>query len=166
MDYHKLYGSLKENLFTDLTIILMDGNHHLTIDLHKIILYSSCIYFEKLLTNCREKNANSITIIVPNVDVVYDIIMSFYGQKIEKLHQWEYLLDYIKCCDFLGIVLDASILANVKIPEEAFEELLDIIELVGYNKVAILRWVYKNSLRLKYCLQKFMPKDNLPKNYD
>src|SRR3990172_12949961 len=128
MDYHKLYSSLKENLFTDLTIVLIDGNHHLTIDLHKIILYSSCIYFEKLLTNCREKNANSITIIVPNVDVIYDIIMSFYGQKLEKIYQWEYLLDYVKCCDFLGIQLDALILANVKIPKGEFEVLLDIVE--------------------------------------
>src|SRR3990172_6759553 len=133
MDYHKLYSSLKENLFTDLTIVLIDGNHHLTSHLHKIILYSSCIYFEKLLTNCREKNANSITISVLNVDVIYDIIMSFYGKKLETIHQWEYLLDYVKCCDFLGIHLDASILTNVKIPEEAFEELLDIVELIGYN---------------------------------
>src|SRR3989304_1352302 len=123
MDYHELYSSFKENLFTDITIVLMDEKHHLTIDSHKIIL-SLCIYFKKLLTNCKEKNANSITIIVPNVDVIYDIIMSFYGQKIEKLHNWKYLLDYVKCCDFLGIELNASFLANVKIPEEALEDLL------------------------------------------
>src|SRR6202453_204535 len=99
MDFIKLYNTIDNNLFIDLSLTLIDANHEIKINLHKIILYSSCIYFEKLLTNCKEKYLNEITIDVPNAFIVYDIIMSFYRQKmnIGNYSEWKYQLELIKC---------------------------------------------------------------------
>src|ERR1700677_4855196 len=99
MDCNKLYSTIDNNLFIDLNLTLTDANHKIKLNLHKIILYSSSIYFEKLLTNCKEKYLNEITIEVPNAFIVYDIIMSFYGQKmnIGNYPEWKYQLELIKC---------------------------------------------------------------------
>ena len=69
MDFHKLYQAVNDELFTDVTLTLIDANNEITMDLHKVILYSSCIYFEKLLTNFKEKQPNEIKIEVPNAFV-------------------------------------------------------------------------------------------------
>ena len=92
MDINKLNDAFNNDYFIDLTLILLDANQYITIDLHKIILYSSCLYFEKLLTSCKEKHLNKIQIQVPardkpssvtefclpNAFVCYDIIMSLF----------------------------------------------------------------------------------------
>ena len=70
-----------KNLFTDLKLTLFDGTNQITINVHKIILYFSCIYFEKLLTSLKEKNMDEITIEVPNIYVMHDIIMSYYNPR-------------------------------------------------------------------------------------
>ena len=135
MDINKLNDAFNKDYFIDLTLILSDANQEITIDLHKIILYSSCLYFEKLLTNCKEKHLNKIQIQVPNAFVCYDIIMSFYGQvtNLGNLQQWYYLLEYIRCCDFLGLEKDITKLKNLKVPKEGFDLLLQIVELFGYD---------------------------------
>lgn len=43
------------HLFADLSLTLKDDNNEITPHVHKLILYSHCIYLEKLLTNCKEK---------------------------------------------------------------------------------------------------------------
>jgi WD40 repeat protein len=151
MNYIKAYDPREENLFTDLSLILTDGTSTLTMNVHKIILYLSCPYFEKLLTNFREKDATHITIEVENIYVAYDIIMAFYNQKtnLANLPYWEHLLTEFKCRDFFGFRLDSELLSDLKVPDEGFELLLDIIELVGYNENTI------KSIN-----------DNLPGTYD
>jgi len=154
-----------------LTLVLCDKNNRLIIHVNKNILYSSCIYFEKLLDKFQEKNSNSITIEVSNAYVAYDVIMSFYGQETNSgnLPRNKHLLELIKCHDFFGksffpkgkddldntprpegfgleYVLTEE---DIEIPEEDFELLLDVIDLVGYNDKTI----------------KLINK-NLPKNYD
>src|SRR3989304_684981 len=152
MDYQELYNTHKENLFTDLSLKLVDQNNTITIQLHKNILYSSCIYFRKLLTSFKERNLNEITIHVPNTFITHDIIMSFYGQKMNSLNlpNWQYLLETIKCWDFLGISFEPDILRNLRVPTEGFDLLLDVIDLVGYS----------NDFTIK------LIKKNLPNNYD
>src|SRR4029077_8621165 len=115
MDYYKLQKSLQNNLFTDIKLTINDSKNKITVGLHKIILYSSCIYFEKLLTSFREKQLNEIIIEVPNTFVTYDIIMSFYGQKTNSgnLPEWEHLLESFRCCDFLGLPFDVSLINNL-----------------------------------------------------
>jgi WD40 repeat protein len=151
MNYIKEYDPTKENLFTDLSLTLIDGINSLTMNLHKIILYLSCTYFEKLLTNCKEKSASNITIEVPNVHVAYDIIMSFYNQKANhgNFPDWKHLLESFKCRDFFGFSLNSKLLSNLKVPAEGFELLLDIIELFDYDELPI------NLIN-----------ENIPKSYD
>src|SRR5918996_6184989 len=101
MDRIELYYAQNNEIFTDLILILIDDHDEIIINLHKIILYSSCIYFKKLLT--KEKDSKKITMKVSNVYIYYDTIMLFYGQKMNsgKLPEWEHSLEFIKCCDFL-----------------------------------------------------------------
>ncbi|AKI80633.1 putative BTB/POZ domain-containing protein [Acanthamoeba polyphaga mimivirus] len=161
MNYNKAYESVKANIFCDLELTINDGVNKLVTNVHKIILYSSCVYFEKLLT-FGENYPNSIEILVPNTFVVYDIIMSFYGQKINSGNypEWKIYLESYRCRDFLGLELDISDIKHLIVPEEGFELLLDIIELIGYNNETI-RLLIKN-LPEKYDLNKF-PKELLSK---
>src|SRR3990172_2553760 len=123
MDYSKLYGTIDNNLFTDLILTLDDGINQITSYFHKIILYSSCIYFEKLLTTFKEKNQYQIKIEVPNAFVAYYIIMSFYHQttNIGRLPQWQHTLESVKCYDFFGLSVDSTLLFNLDVPNEGFE---------------------------------------------
>src|ERR1700678_1392603 len=99
MNPNKLHDAINNDLFIDLVLTLKDDINEITMNLHKIILYVSCCYFEKMLTNCKEKNLDKIIIKVPNVFVTYDIIMSFYHQQtnIGNLPKWKHLLESIKC---------------------------------------------------------------------
>jgi len=152
MNCDKLFQSRQEKILTDLALTLIDDNHQLVLDLHKIILYASCVYFEKLFFNFKEKDANNITIRVPNAFVAHDLIMSFYGQttNLGQLYKDKHILETIKCYDFLGLEYDESLLDNnITVLEEDFELLLDVVDLVGYDDDTI----------------KLINK-NLPKNYD
>ena len=160
MDFDKLYQLAKENIFTDLSLILTDDSNKININVHKNILYSSCVYFEKLLTNMKEKDANNIIIHVPNAYIAHDIILSFYNQKtnIANYPVWKYILESVKCYDFFGIEYDSNLIHDLKIPEEGFELLLDVIEIVGYNEKTIK--LLNKNLPKEYDLSKF-PKELL-----
>jgi WD40 repeat protein len=155
MNYDKLYSFIQNNLFTDLVLTLHDDTHQLIINVNKNILAASCIYFEKLFTNCKEKTLNNITVEVPNVYVTNDIIMSFYGQEINSgnLSDTRHLLESIKCNNFLGLYYDLSLLDDIEIPETDFELFLDIADLVGYDD-NIIKLINKN-LPKEYDLSKF-----------
>src|SRR5690349_357409 len=75
MDPKHLQSARENNLFTDLILILVDNqNNKIEIPLHRLVLYSSCIYFRKLFENFKEKEAKEITIQnIPDIDVMYDI---------------------------------------------------------------------------------------------
>ena len=155
MNYDKLYYYLKEKILTDLTLTLFDGINEISISAHKNILSVACVYFEKLLTNCKEKNSNNITINVPNTHVSYDIIMSFYHQKtnIGNLPHWKHLLESFKCYDFFGLEMDPKLLFDLEIPSEGFELLLEVIELIGYDE-DMIKLINKN-IPNEYDLSKF-----------
>lgn len=130
---------------TDITLVLKNGTTQVVMKLHKIILYYACEYFEKLLTKFKEKNMDEITIEVPNPHVCQDIIMAFYGKKTNSggLPEWQHRLEYIRCCDFLGITLNFSKYNDIIVPTEGIELLLKIADLTNYpNDVMIM--VVKN----------------------
>ena len=153
--------------FVDSLLTLTDKNNKITIATHKIILYNSCIYFKKMLTNFKEKDSNSITIQVPNVNISYDIIISFYHEKkiINSTNYpiWKYQLESYKCYDFFGLdFLDTKIFFDLEIPDEGFELLLDVIELIGFNKETIK--LLNKNIPDDYDLTKF-PKELLNEMY-
>jgi len=148
---NKLQLLFSTNLFADLTLTMKDGINEITMNLHKSILFISCVYFEKLLTNCKEQNLNCITIEVPNVFIAHDIIMSFYQQETNSgnIPNWKRQLELIKCYDFFGLDFDREIIYDLKIPEENFESLLEILDFVECNNDIIKLIV-----------------NNIPENYD
>jgi WD40 repeat protein len=168
MNFDKLFVAFQNEVLCDLLLTLTDKkNNKIKMNVHKIVLYSSCTYFEKQLINFKEKNLDHIEIEVPNASVSYDIIMSFYGQKTNhgNYPKWYHILQSYLCFDFFcmefkeqlyDLVVPLSNLQSqiwkgvaLRVPEEGFELLLDVIDMIGYNK---------KTIRL---LNK-----NIPKNFD
>lgn len=147
------YLTTENDLFTDLALTLYndsDGDE-ITINVHKIILYKRCDYFKKLLTNCREKNSNKITIWVPNVYIARDIIMSFYNNKNNiSDSDWNYVLEYIMCCDFFMLDFNRSLLENLEVPRKGFELLLTVVNTIDHNDEFI--YLIKKNLPTNYIL--------------
>ncbi|AUV58988.1 BTB POZ domain and WD-repeat protein, partial [Bandra megavirus] len=159
MNFNTLYSLSQENKFTDLVLTICNDEDNIfnfsdgqiIVNVHKCVLYSSSTYFKNLLTLCSESNQNEITIKVPNVSVTCDIIASFYGQTINstKYPNWLYRLEYIRCCDYLGITFDTKNITNILAPEKYFEYLVNVTEISNYDD------------NLIECLAK-----NIPNNYD
>jgi hypothetical protein len=145
MNFDKLFAAFQNGVLCDLLLTLTDKkNNKIKMNVHKIVLYSSCTYFEKELVNFKEKNLDCIEIEVPNAFVSYDIIMSFYGQKTnhENYPKWYHILQSYMCFDFFCMEFKEQ-LYDLVIPEEGFELLLDVIDMIGYNKKTI-RLLNKN----------------------
>jgi hypothetical protein len=146
MDLEKYYFALKNCLFTDLNLtIINNSKNQIDVDLHKIILYSWCPYFQKLLTSCIEALSNEILIKVPDANVIYDLIMSCYGQKTNRgnLPDWEHTIKRYICSDFLELQVDYKI-NNLKVPPEEFELLLTICDSMPFPNNDIYTLVRNN----------------------
>ncbi|AEQ60458.1 hypothetical protein [Acanthamoeba polyphaga mimivirus] len=155
MDFNKLYVLAQNNLFTDITIILKDESNEIMLNLHKNIIYSSCIFFEKLLTSFKEKESSKIILNVPNAIIVNDIIWDFYGQKIKSHNypEWKYFIESYKCFDYFGMNTDKEKLYKLIVEPDGFDELMDFIDLIGYDENAI--GLIFNNLPDDYDLSKF-----------
>lgn len=141
------------NLFDqDLILTIIDDNRQLVIGVNRSLLRSSCPYFEKLLTNFKEKNLNEITIKVPNASITKDIIMIFYKKIITDNNHWSYQLDKIKCLDFLGLPYEDHLL-TIKVPLEGFDQLIYFIDSHGYTGDRV-RLIY-NSIPKNYHPENF-----------
>ncbi|AFX93181.1 putative BTB/POZ domain and WD-repeat protein [Megavirus courdo11] len=160
MNLNTLYSLSKKNEYTDLILIICSDEDNIfdfsdqkkiTINVHKCVLYSSSTYFKNLFTLGSESNQDKITIQVPNVSITQDIIASFYGQIINSTDypDWLYQLDYIRCCDYLGITFDTKNIRNIVVPEKYFEFLISVVEITNYDD------------NLIECLSK-----NIPNGYD
>ena len=110
--------------------------------------------------NFKEKNLNEITLLVPNVFVAYDMIMSFYGQITNSgnLPNWLHQLEMIKCCDFFCLPFELDAIFGLNVPVEGYELLLDVIDIIGYNNETI-KLLIKN-MPMEYDL-KLLPKELL-----
>lgn len=149
MDLESFHDALINEFFIDIELTLIDSNNQITGKFHKVILYQ-CIYFQKLLIDSAEEKFSEIKIIVPNVHIIYDIIMMLYGQKtnIGGLSQWKYTLELIKCQIFLGLKIDTNVLSSLEFPLEAFDLYIDVAGLINYEN----------------CLERIIEK--IPESYD
>lgn len=170
MNKIKLQFAISEKLFSDLTLILSDSSQDINVDVHKIILYASCPYFEKLLTNCKEKNSNIIPIEVHNSFVAYDTIMGFYNQvtNLGELDKWNQVLESIICKDYFNLDIKFNEFYMLDIPlkgknEQDFNLLLKAIKIIGLNDDAID--ILVKNIPDDYDLSKF-DKNLIQKIYD
>lgn len=150
MSSNKLLKSFANGIFTDLKLTLVDDNQQsITINIHKIILYANCTFFEKLLL-FNDSNVTEKTINVPNVYVCRDIIQSFYlvnsESKIDKsqtnldpMYQFQLYI----CRDFLGLKQDINVLFNLYIPTSIFDDFFNFAELYSNNN-NIIGLIFRN----------------------
>jgi len=138
---NKLLEFLHQKQLTDISLTFIDDNNNeLTFDAHKLILCASCVYFEKLLLeNFKEKNLDKIKMVVPDIHICYDIVMSFYGQIINSgdYPDWYRIIHTNICRDFFGLNNDLSSLIDLNIPLENFDELLKVVNIIGYNETTL-----------------------------
>ena len=152
MNASMIYHFMKNNILTDLILEISDSTNIITMNVHKLILATSCQYFQMMLTNSMlESRSDKISIKVTCAYITRDIILSFYGE-VEKYNgypEWKYQLLKIMCQNYFGLKFDERLIERIKIPDEGFELLIDIIEIIGWYD-----WVFPIILH------------NIPMNYD
>lgn len=151
MDLDILREDLLEKKLTDIVLVLKDSNVEIRMHLHKIILYCSCEYFRKMILFNFDKPIQCMN--VSSAGITRDIILLFYGiqPEIDNYPEWFYILETIKCRNYMCLQYDHKLLYNLKVPEQGFELLLDVLDLFDMN----------NHKGLVQTI-----KDNLPANYD
>src|SRR5579872_4390360 len=113
MDLTKLLTYAKTSTYTDATLTLNARDKRITFDIHRVILASASNYFHALFTFGSNYTKTEFTINeVDDVDIMYDLIMSWYGSTPNSINYqpWLYLLKTIKCKSFLCIDMDPKLL--------------------------------------------------------
>lgn len=153
---------------SNINLILSDEHHTETLNVDKKILIEKCEYFSRMLTQFSETNTDTITINVVDSNIAKNVIMSMFNDidiydNIGNYNDWKYLLLLYKCCDFFSINFDITKLNKLLVPNEGFELLLDVIDIIGYNYDTIE--LITNNLPKNYDLRKF-PRELLEILYD
>ncbi|ANB51088.1 putative BTB/POZ domain-containing protein [Powai lake megavirus] len=120
------------DIFSDITIDLVDEDCMTTLNLHKNILYLSCPYFRSMFNGFKETNSSKITLQVPNVQVTCDIIRSFYGIENNNKKNWKYILNIYLCENYFCI--NTKLPQYIKVSPDEFEDFLSMTEKIGFNK--------------------------------
>src|SRR5579872_4207963 len=123
MDQSKLLSYAKTSTYTDATLTLNSRIKCITFDIHRVILASASSYFHALFTFGSNYTKTEFTINeVDDVDIMYDLIMSWYGSTPNSIYQsWLYILKTIKCKSFLCIDVNPSQLYDLKVPPEGLD---------------------------------------------
>nr|WBF70222.1 putative BTB/POZ domain-containing protein [Megavirus caiporensis] len=133
-------------ILSDVKIILVDDKNQLSLNLHRIILSARCQFFEKMFTNFKESQQFDVIVNVIDVDITKDIIKFIYGFETNQLDNWQYRLKYYICCDYFGI--KCQLPNDIKVPSDRFDDLLNLIDIIGYNDETIK--ILANNLPLDY----------------
>ena len=160
MDFNKLALDLDTKVYTDIKLILIDGKSNtIEINVHKIVLVFSSEFFYSLFKFRLEKNKSEVTVMVDDVKIAQEVILSFYGKEIvygDIVHK----LMIMMCQDYFGTKINISLLMNNKIPENLFELFL---HLIGSSKLDNgLLMTIKNNIPANYDLNK-LPRDMIEK---
>lgn len=142
------------NILSDLKLILRDDKKELSLNLHKIVLYTHCKFFQAMFVGFEESTKKEIILNVQNVDICKNIIKEFYGFKspsVSRYQNWKYRLEYHICCNYF--LIDNKFPDIVNVNRSCFDDLLDLIDKIDYND-ATIRLLTK-ILPLDYDLSKF-----------
>ncbi|AZL89858.1 BTB/POZ domain-containing protein [Megavirus baoshan] len=148
MNFIKLYESGE---LSDIEIFLIDDKNKKCLKYHKVILYNGSPFFQKMFTaSFKEKDQTQITLKVFDVDVFIDILKSFYGIEIAVQTSWKYQLTNYICRQYL--LLDCKLPETLKVPENEFEEFLEITQSLEYTDEVVN--LIKENLPLDFDLDK------------
>ncbi|AQN68713.1 WD-repeat family protein [Saudi moumouvirus] len=161
---NKLLIIIMENMEPLINIKICDPFVCVQTSMRREILLK-CPYFTKMLTYFKENTTNEILMEVIDSRLTKIIIESLLNKELNiydpdngpGYSKWKYLLLY-KCCDFLGVDFDKSILYDLSVHKIGFNLLLDVIDMIGYDKFTIQLLI--NNLPPDYNLRKF-PKELL-----
>ncbi|UFX99910.1 BTB/POZ domain-containing protein [Megavirus baoshan] len=129
-DFCKVFNS---EFLSDVKIILVDDKKQLSLNLHRIVLSTRCKFFEKMFSNFNQQFKNIMQVI--DVDIAQDIFKFFYGFELNQSDDWQYKLKYYICCDYFG--LDCVLPTDIKVSSDCFDDLLDLVEIIGYTDETI-----------------------------
>ncbi|AKI79775.1 putative BTB/POZ domain-containing protein [Acanthamoeba polyphaga mimivirus] len=103
--------------------------------LDKNVLCEKCPFFSKMFKGFKEQFEKVIVVKVPYVDITSIILKNFHGHKIEISDDWKSQIKLYMCYNYLGIKTDFP--TKIKVQDYCFDELLDLIELNGYNEQTV-----------------------------
>lgn len=86
-----------------------------------------------MFSNFDQQFENIVQVI--DVDITKDIIKLIYGFELKQPDDWQYKLKYYICCDYFG--LDCQLPTDIKVSSDCFDNLLDLIEIIGYTDETI-----------------------------
>ncbi|BCS82545.1 putative BTB/POZ domain-containing protein [Cotonvirus japonicus] len=118
---------------SDVKIILVNDKKQLSLNLHRIVLSTRCNFFEKMFSNFNQQFENIVQVI--DVDIAKDVIKFIYGFELNQPDNWQYKLKYYICCDYFG--LNCQLPTDIKVSSDCFDNLLDLIEIIGYTDETI-----------------------------
>lgn len=140
---HQLARLFQDNILTDLVLNITDGSVQLTLNVHKLVLYCYCPYFEKLIKRL-PPDTKVAEIGVPNAAVVKDIIMSFYRAVDDNNDRSaRYLLMYQICRNFLCLPIDFNPLYLLQVPSDDMDTVLTLCHITN-DDVRSLMILYRN----------------------
>nr|URM61846.1 BTB domain containing protein [Mimivirus sp.] len=142
-DFCQLFDS---EILSDVKIILVDDKNQLSLNLHRVILFARCQFFEKMFSNFKEAIQFESVVNVIDVNVARDIIKNIYGFEINQPDDWQYKLKYCICCDYFG--LKCQLPDDIKVPNDCFDDLLNLIDIIGYTRETIQ--ILANNLPVDY----------------
>jgi len=94
MDFNSLYQDTIDKKFTDIELVLMDQSQSISICAHKNILAFSSKYFYSCLTFNDTNNKEKLVVHVEDAVIAYDIVLSFYNQKINFVLDKSQLINF------------------------------------------------------------------------
>lgn len=135
--FTKLEKLFTTSRFSDLKLILDDGNHQEYAKVHKCIMWmtSPTNFFHDLLS--KNENKNEIIVPVPDAYTAHDCIAYyFYEVTTNKgnLKPSEHITKFIQCCDMFRIPFDFSLDRDLQFTVTEFGALLNVICKMEYDK--------------------------------
>lgn len=142
------------DILSDITITLSDNLKTVSLKLHRIVLFANCEFFKGMFSGFNESIQHENIIKVPNVDISCDIIKQMYGIDFNETNKdWKYTLLYYKCCDYF--MLESNFPENINVSRCEFDELLDLIDEIGYNEKTIK--ILAQNMPINYDITKLPP---------